>query len=110
MMLLELDLGINVANNKTNEIGEFTKELNNTLNKDEILVDGTSVYDLYPNIIENYCENEGVYITQNGKYETADELYEALNMNNEDKIMRKITKAIEKILKFAIDKLVKNKQ
>ena len=48
------------------------------------VVEGTSVYDLYPNIIENYCENEGVYITQNGKYETADKLYESLNINNED--------------------------
>lgn len=70
------------------------------------VVEGTSVYDLYPNIIENYCENEGVYITQNGKYETSDELYESLNINNEDKIMRKVTNAIEKILKFAVAKLV----
>ncbi len=77
------------------------------------VVDGTSVYDLYPNIIENYCENEGVYITQNGKYETADELYESLNMNKEEKLMRKVTNTIEKILKFALEKLVelvKNKQ
>ena len=70
------------------------------------VVEGTSVYDLYPNIIENYCENEGVYITQNGEYQTADELYESLNMNNEDKSMSKVTKAIEKILKFALKKLV----
>ncbi len=77
------------------------------------VVDGTSVYDLYPNIIENYCENEGVYIIQNGKYETADELYESLNMNKEEKLMRKVTNTIEKILKFALEKLVelvKNKQ
>ena len=77
------------------------------------VVEGTSVYDLYPNIIENYCENEGAYITQKGKYETSDELYESLNMNNEEKLMRKVTNAIEKILKFAVDKLVelvKNKQ
>lgn len=77
------------------------------------VVEGTSVYDLYPNIIENYCENEGVYITQNGKYKTSDELYESLNMNNEEKLMRKVTKAIEKILKFVLEKiveLVKNKQ
>ncbi|MBQ2937283.1 MAG: hypothetical protein IJE05_00120 [Clostridia bacterium] len=77
------------------------------------VVEGTSVYDLYPNIIENYCENEGVYITQNGKYETSDELYESLNMNNEEKLMRKVTNVIDKILKFAVDKLVelvKNKQ
>ena len=77
------------------------------------VVDGTSVYDLYPNIIENYCENEGVYITQNGKYETANELYESLNMNKEEKLMRKVTNTIEKILKFALEKLVelvKNKQ
>lgn len=76
------------------------------------VVEGTSVYDLYPNIIENYCENEGVYITQNGKYETADELYESLNLNNEEKFKRKVTNVIEKILKFAVDKLielVKNK-
>ncbi len=70
------------------------------------VVEGTSVYDLYPNVIENYCENEGVYITQNGKYETSDELYESLNMNNEEKLMRKLTNAIEKILKFAVEKLV----
>ena len=77
------------------------------------VVEGTSVYDLYPNIIENYCENEGVYITQNGKYETAEELYDSLNMNNEEKLMRKVTNAIEKILKFALERLVelvKNKQ
>lgn len=77
------------------------------------VVEGSSVYDLYPNIIENYCENEGVYITQKGKYETSDELYESLNMNNEEKLMRKVTNTIEKILKFAVDKLVelvKNKQ
>lgn len=76
-------------------------------------VEGTSVYDLYPNIIENYCENEGVYITKNGKYETAEELYDSLNMNHEEKLMRKLTNAIEKILKYAIEKLVelvKNKQ
>lgn len=70
------------------------------------VVEGTGVYDLYPNIIENYCENEGVYITQNGKYETADELYKSINMNNEDKMIRKVTNAIEKILKFALEKLV----
>ena len=77
------------------------------------VVEGTSVYDLYPNIIENYCENEGVYITQNGKYETAEELYDSLNMNHEEKLIRKVTNAIEKILKFALEKLVelvKNKQ
>ena len=77
------------------------------------VVEGTSVYDLYSNTIENYCENEGVYITQKGKYETSNELYESLNMNNEEKLMRKVTNAIEKILKFAVDKLVelvKNKQ
>lgn len=77
------------------------------------VVEGTSVYDLYPNIIENYCENEGVYITQNGKYETAEELYDSLNMNHEEKLMRKLTNAIEKILKYALEKLVelvKNKQ
>lgn len=77
------------------------------------VVEGTSVYDLYPNIIENYCENEGVYITQNGKYETSEELYDSLNMNNEEKLMRKVTNAIEKILKFVLEKLVelvKNKQ
>ena len=77
------------------------------------VLEGTSVYDLYPNIIENYCENEGVYIIQNSKYETAEELYDSLNMNNEEKLMRKVTNAIEKILKFALEKLVelvKNKQ
>lgn len=40
------------------------------------------------------------------EYQTADELYESLNMNNEDKSMSKVTKAIEKILKFALEKLV----
>ena len=70
------------------------------------VVEGTSVYDLYPNIIENYCENEGVYITQNGKYETAEELYDSLNMNHEEKLLRKLTNAIEKILKYALEKLV----
>lgn len=70
------------------------------------VVEGTSVYDLYPNIIENYCENEGIYITENGKYETADELYKSINMNKEDKMIRKVTNAIEKILKFALEKLV----
>lgn len=77
------------------------------------VVEGTSVYDLYPNIIENYCEKEGVYITQNGKYETAEELYDSLNMNHEEKLLRKLTNAIEKILKYALEKLVelvKNKQ
>lgn len=70
------------------------------------VVEGTSVYDLYPNIIENYCENEGVYITQNGKYETADELYKSMNMSHKDEIIKKVTNAIEKILKFTVDKLV----
>ena len=37
-MLLELDLEINGANNNTNEIEGFTKELNNALKEDEILV------------------------------------------------------------------------
>lgn len=37
-MLLELDLGINTANSNTNEIEEFTKELNNALKENEILV------------------------------------------------------------------------
>lgn len=37
-MLLELDLGTNVGNNKTNEIEKFTKELNNSLKEDKILV------------------------------------------------------------------------
>lgn len=70
------------------------------------VVEGTSVYDLYPNIIENYCENEGVYITQNGKYETADELYKSINISHKDEIIKKVTNAIEKILKFTVDKLV----
>lgn len=70
------------------------------------VVEGTSVYDLYPNIIENYCENEGVYITKNGKYETSDELYKSVNMNYENKIIKKITDAIEEIMKFAVKKLV----
>lgn len=77
------------------------------------VIEGTSVYDLHPNVIENYCENEGVYITKNGKYETVDELYESLNLSNEEKFKRKVTNAIEKILKFAVEKLVelvKNKQ
>lgn len=77
------------------------------------VVKGTNVYDLYPNIIESYCENEGVYITKNSKYETADELYKSVNMNNENKIIRKVANAIEEILKFAVNKLVelvKNKQ
>ena len=70
------------------------------------MVEGTSVYDLYPSIIENYCENEGVYITKNGKYETSDELYKSVNMNYENKIIKKITDAIEEIMKFAVKKLV----
>lgn len=36
-MLLELDLGISVGNNKTNEIEEFTNELNKVLQEDKIL-------------------------------------------------------------------------
>ena len=70
------------------------------------VVEGTSAYDLYPNIIENYCENEGVYITQNGKYETVDELYESLNVNNAEKFMKKVLDAIEKTFEFAMDKLI----
>lgn len=35
---MELDLGTNVGNNKTNEIEKFTKELNNALKEDKILV------------------------------------------------------------------------
>ena len=53
------------------------------------VVEGTSVYDLYPNIIENYCENEGVYITKTGKYETSDELYKSVNMSHKNKIIKK---------------------
>ena len=37
-MLLELNLGINGVNNKTNEIEEFTKELNNALQGDKVLI------------------------------------------------------------------------
>ncbi len=53
------------------------------------MVEGTSVYDLYPSIIENYCENEGVYITKTGKYETSDELYKSVNMSHKNKIIKK---------------------
>ena len=38
MMLLELDLGINGVNNKTNGIEKFTRDLNNVLQEDKILV------------------------------------------------------------------------
>lgn len=37
-MPLDLDLGTSVENNITNEIEEFTKELNNALKEDKILV------------------------------------------------------------------------
>lgn len=37
-MLLELDLGTNVGNKRANEIEKFTKELNNALKEDKILV------------------------------------------------------------------------
>lgn len=37
-MLLDLDFEIKVGNNKTNEIEKFTKELNDVLQKDKILV------------------------------------------------------------------------
>ena len=65
-----------------------------------------SVYDLYSNTIENYCENEGVYITRNGKYESTDELYKSINMNYKDKIIRKVVNAIETGLNLTIKKLV----
>ena len=73
---------------------------------DESIEISNKTYDLYPNIIENYCENEGVYKTQNGKYQTANELYKSINMSHKDKIVRNVTNAIEKILRFAVNKLV----
>ncbi len=114
-----------VTNQKTGEVFqelEFPHDVYHQVGVDSLVkyengkysvVEGTSVYDLYPNIIENYCENEGVYITQNGKCETANELYKSINKSHKDEIIRKVTNAIEKILKFTVDKLVeliKNKQ
>lgn len=114
-----------LTNQKTGEVFqelEFPHDVYHQVGVDSLVkyengkysvVEGTSVYELYPNIVENYCENEGVYITQNGKYETADELYKSINMSHKDEIIKKVTNAIEKILKFTIDRLVelvKNKQ
>ena len=70
------------------------------------VVEKMSVYDLYSNTIENYCENEGVYITRNGKYESTDELYKSINMNYKDKIIRKVVNAIETGLNLTIKKSV----
>ena len=107
-----------LTNQKTGEVFqelEFPHDVYHQVGVDSLVkyengkysvVEGTSVYDLYPNIIENYCENEGVYITQNGKCETADELYKSMNMSHKDEIIKKVTNAIEKILKFTVDKLV----
>ena len=107
-----------LTNQKTGEVFqelEFPHDVYHQVGVDSLVkyengkysvVEGTSVYDLYPNIIENYCENEGVYITQNGKCETANELYKSINMRHKDEIIRKVTNAIEKILKFTVDKLV----
>jgi len=114
-----------LTNQKTGEVFqelEFPHDVYHQVGVDSLVkyengkysvVEGTSVYDLYPNIIENYCENEGVYITQNGKCETANELYKSINTSHKDQIIRKVTNAIEKILKFTVDKLIeliKNKQ
>jgi len=114
-----------LTNQKTGEVFqelEFPHDVYHQVGVDSLVkyengkysvVEGTSVYDLYPNIIENYCENEGVYITQNGKCETANELYKSINTSHKDEIIRKVTNSIEKILKFTVDKLVeliKNKQ
>lgn len=71
-----------------------------------IIVEGTSIYDLYPNITENYCEDKGVYITQKGKYETLDELYKSLSPKKKESFTRRATNEIKKIVKFAVDKLV----
>lgn len=107
-----------LTNQKTGEVFqelEFPHDVYHQVGVDSLVkyengkysvVEGTSVYDLYPNIIENYCENEGVYITQNGKCETADELYKSINMSHKDEIIKKVTNVIEKILKFTVDKLV----
>lgn len=64
------------------------------------VVEGTSVYDLYPKNLENYCEIEGVYITQDGKFESSDELYESLNNKNENGFWKFLNKAIEKVKTF----------
>lgn len=80
-------------------VGSFVKYQNGTYN----VVEGTSVYDIYPDTIENYCENEGVYITKNGKYKTADELYETLNYDNRNmnksKLLKNVFNQVFKIFK-----------
>lgn len=69
-MLLELDLGTNVGNNKTNEIEKFTKELNNALKEDKILVYQGYDSRKFTNVNEERIWNKreeliGEYINQN---------------------------------------------
>lgn len=61
------------------------------------VVEGTSIYELYPDTIENYCNKDGYYITKNGKFETADELYDSLNVNNKKDIQTLLKNIFEKI-------------
>lgn len=81
-MLLELDLEINVGNNKANEIEEFTKELNNVLQENKILAYQGYDSRKFTNVNEERIWNKreeliGEYINQNN-INSADEnkLYE----------------------------------
>ncbi len=68
------------------------------------VLDGTSIYDLYPNVIENYCEKEGVYVTKNAKYETSKELYDSIEKEKRRNLLNNILNTIktklEKMIEF----------
>ncbi len=108
-----------LTNQKTGEVFqelEFPHDVYHQVGVDSLVkyengkysvVEGTSVYDLYPNIIENYCENEGVYITKDNKYETFEELYEALNkdVKNNSNMLKNMLEKLVKLAKFSMKKL-----
>lgn len=81
-MLLELELGISVGNNKTNEIEEFTKELNKFLQEDKILAYQGYDSRKFTNVNEERIWNKreeliGEYINQNNiNGADRDKLYE----------------------------------
>lgn len=95
------------------DIGSLVKYEHGTYS----VIEGTSLYDLYPNRIENYCEVDGVYITQNARYESEEELYAALNIKPKNKVkdhtLKKIAQKIKQTLKSLVNKirkLVKSKK
>lgn len=73
------------------------------------VVEGTGLYDLHPNRIENYCTIDDIYITPNGIYGSEEELYAALDVKTKIKnfILKKVVRKIKRKLRFTVNKIVK---